>query len=185
LYQNANQRDDGYYHCPWEGQFDCPHRRSEKIELHRYVLLISLLSLCAANLLLFYRQQIDSHLKIFRSEIRDCGLRFGTPDGLQHHKKQVHDISGSIKKDNKDSPLHSTSSSGSKEGKADSPDALLTTENIEEILLSRYFKARVLLRYRAMMDCDPRNAGNLDHLRIASNALKEMAQISVQFQAAT
>jgi hypothetical protein len=147
-------------------------------------LLIALLSLCAANLLISDSEQIDSHLKIFYCKTGDCGRRFGTPDGLQHHEKKAHDISKSIKKDKKGSPLHSTSS-GSIEGKADSPDALLTTGNIDKILLRCYFEARTLLRDRIMMDCDPRKAGNLDHLRNASNALKKMAQINIHLNVAT
>jgi hypothetical protein len=94
-------------------------------------------------------------------------------------------MSGSIKNGNEGSPLNSTSSSGSNKRKADSPDALLTTGNIEKILLSRYLEARALLRHKVMMDCDPRNVGNLDHLRNASNALREMARISARFRAAT
>jgi hypothetical protein len=62
---------------------------------------------------------------------------------------------------------------------------MLKTKNTEETLLSRYSKVRILLRDRVMMDCDPRSAGNLDHLRNASNALREMALISMHLQADT
>lgn len=64
-------------------------------------------------------------------------------------------------------------------------DNLNTLPAEEDVRVARYIEVRTMLRYGLTQDCNPRDAGNLNHLRCVSNFIKEMALITMQLQPTT
>ncbi|KAL7941590.1 hypothetical protein V8C42DRAFT_334159 [Trichoderma barbatum] len=75
LYKNVSPRDDGLFHCPWEGQPNCNHR-PEKLKCN-------------------YDKFVDSHLKPYRCKAEACeGARFSSTACLLRHEREAHGLHG-------------------------------------------------------------------------------------------
>ncbi|CAH0016494.1 unnamed protein product, partial [Clonostachys rhizophaga] len=75
LYKNATPKEDGLYHCPWEGETCCNHR-PEKLKCN-------------------YDKFVDSHLKPYRCKAEACeGARFSSTACLLRHEREAHGLHG-------------------------------------------------------------------------------------------
>ncbi|KAI8711687.1 hypothetical protein NCS52_01432900 [Fusarium sp. LHS14.1] len=75
LYRLAAPREDGLYHCPWEGQPSCNHK-PEKLK---------------AN----YDKFVESHLKPYPCKVASCqGARFSSTATLLRHEREAHEPYG-------------------------------------------------------------------------------------------
>lgn len=97
----------------------------------------------------------------------------------------MHDISLRTENDNKGYSCLSYCPTVSKEEKVNNANARLTRAAIDRVMQDRYLTARHLLRCRVELDCDPKRAENMDHLRKAADLLKEMACITDYFTKVT
>ncbi|KAM5351298.1 hypothetical protein ACJ41O_004021 [Fusarium nematophilum] len=71
LYKKAAPKEDGLYHCPWEGQPSCNHKPEK---LNKFV---------------------DSHLKPYRCKAESCeGARFSSTACLLRHEREAHGLHG-------------------------------------------------------------------------------------------
>ncbi|KAI9880524.1 MAG: hypothetical protein M1830_002564 [Pleopsidium flavum] len=72
---HAVPRDDGLYHCPYEGQDTCAHKPT-KLKCN-------------------YDKNVDSHLKPYRCKILACGdTRFSSTACLLRHEREAHGMHG-------------------------------------------------------------------------------------------
>ncbi|EEU37566.1 uncharacterized protein NECHADRAFT_87435 [Fusarium vanettenii 77-13-4] len=75
LYRLGVPWEDGLYHCPWEGQPCCNHKRV-KLKAH-------------------YDKLVDSHLKPYRCRVASCeGARFSSTACLLRHEREAHGMHG-------------------------------------------------------------------------------------------
>ncbi|TAQ84638.1 hypothetical protein B7494_g7040 [Chlorociboria aeruginascens] len=71
----APSKEDGLYHCPFEGQASCQHK-PEKLKCN-------------------YDKFIDSHLKPYRCKVTACGsLQFSSTACLLRHEREAHAMHG-------------------------------------------------------------------------------------------
>ncbi|PNY23651.1 Uncharacterized protein TCAP_06404 [Tolypocladium capitatum] len=75
LYKNAAPKEDGLFHCPWEGSANCNHK-PEKLKCN-------------------YDKFVDSHLKPYRCKADTCeGARFSSTACLLRHEREAHGLHG-------------------------------------------------------------------------------------------
>ncbi|KAK3333925.1 hypothetical protein B0T19DRAFT_140955 [Cercophora scortea] len=75
LYKNAYPREDGLFHCPWEGTTSCNHK-PEKLKCN-------------------YDKFVDSHLKPYRCKVEGCqNARFSSTACLLRHEREAHAMHG-------------------------------------------------------------------------------------------
>ncbi|KAI9753063.1 MAG: hypothetical protein M4579_005362 [Chaenotheca gracillima] len=72
---NASPREDGMFHCPYEGQEDCNHK--------------------PAPLKCNYDKFVDSHLRPYRCKVKACApLQFSSTACLLRHEREAHGMHG-------------------------------------------------------------------------------------------
>ncbi|KAI1826233.1 hypothetical protein F4861DRAFT_537339 [Xylaria intraflava] len=75
LYKTAMPKNDGLFHCPWEGQAACNHK-PEKLKCN-------------------YDKFVDSHLKPYRCKAEACeNARFSSTACLLRHEREAHAMHG-------------------------------------------------------------------------------------------